>query len=94
MSKWKFYWAFYKSAMTVSYSCSLIFVLAAPVLSPDIIIQYDSFPVLLGYLFSLSNITIGPAFAIMYKELFRSGEYFFYYNRSISKIKLYVGYMV
>ena len=80
--------------MTISYSCSFVFAFAASRFFPDIMIQQVGFPVLFGYAFSLGNVAIGPAFALFVKELSRSGEYYFYYNRSISKIKLIIIYMV
>lgn len=41
------------------------------------------------YAFAWSNMTAGPLMAFGYKEITNSGEYYFYYNRAISKIQLF-----
>jgi len=66
------YWAYYRSTIVINLCVSLAIVLIAK----DI------------YFFAASIAVAGPSFAFLYKEVVRPLEYYFYYNRSISKIKL------
>jgi hypothetical protein len=85
MSKFRLYWAFYKSTLIISVVTSCI---AAAIL------LYGE-P---GYSYldnlALCNITAGPFCAFMYKEIANPGEYYFYCNRAISKIEVIVSCMV
>jgi len=73
------YWAYYKSTIVVNLCVSVAIVLIANFLyGADLSI----------YLFAVSIAFIGPSFAFLYKEIVRPLEYYFYYNRAISKIKL------
>ena len=73
-----FYWSYYKSTIVINLCVSVAIVLIAYLLYGDV-----SF-----YLFAASIAFIGPPFVFLYKEIVRPLEYFFYYNRAITKIKL------
>ena len=68
------YWAFYKSTLAINIFTSLFFCLVARNIN----------------VFALSLVTIGLFFDFLYKEVVRPYEYYFYYNRGISKIKLII----
>ena len=68
------YWAFYKSTITVN----LVVSLSIGVVSRSITV------------FAISLVSIGLFFAFLYKEAVCPQEYYFYYNRKISKIKLII----
>ena len=70
----KIYWAFYKSTVTINLVVSLMF----GIVSRSIIV------------FAISLVSIGLFFAFLYKEVVRPQEYYFYYNRGISQIKLII----
>ena len=70
----KMYWAFYKSTVTINLVVSLMF----GIVSRSIIV------------FAISLVSIGLFFAFLYKEVVRPQEYYFYYNRGISQIKLII----
>ena len=73
------YWAYYKSTVVINLCVSAAIVLIASFLNDaDVSL----------YLFAASLALIGPSFAFLYKEIVRPLEYYFYYNRAISKIKL------
>jgi len=74
MSKLKLYWAFFKSTFTISFVFSFILAL---IIYP---LFFNVFPIAL--------MTGGPIISLFYKELFRRNEYYFFYNRGISKINL------
>ncbi len=81
----RLYWAFYKSTLIISIITSCI---AAAILQSGGL-EYS-------YLENLMfcNITVGPFCALMYKEISHPGAYYFYYNRTISKIKLIVSCII
>ena len=66
------YWAFYKSTIAVNLCVSL----AIFAITGNI------------YIFAASIVFFGPSFAFLYKEVVKPLEYYFYYNRGISKTKL------
>ena len=68
------YWAFYKSTITINLVVSLMVGLVSTSIT----------------IFAVSLVTFGLFFAFLYKEVVRPYEYYFYYNRGISKIKLIV----
>jgi hypothetical protein len=73
------YWAFYRSTVTVNFAVSF---------------TVSFVTLMLGFIpgcftvFAVSLITAGLFLAFMYKEVVCPQEYYFYYNRGISKIKL------
>ena len=68
------YWTFYRSTVTLNICVS--FVVA-------FLTRGDLF-----FYFPVCFATIGLLAVFLYKEIARPLEYYFYYNRSISKIKL------
>ena len=73
------YWAYYRSTIIVNICVSIAIILIASFFhETDVSI----------YLFAASLAFIGPSFAFLLKEIVRPLEYYFYYNRGISKIKL------
>jgi hypothetical protein len=75
------YWAFYKSTVTVnlavSFAISCILFLQGAI--------WNGIAT-----FAVSLITVGLFLAFLYKEAVCPQEYYFYYNRGISKIKLII----
>ena len=69
------YWFFYKSTVTINLVVSLMVGLVSGI----------SITV-----FAVSFVTAGLFFALLYKEVVCSQEYYYYYNRGISKIKLII----
>ena len=78
---YKMYWAFYKSTVTINLVVSLMVSLVVLMISPVL----ASITV-----FAIGYVTFGLFFSFLYKEVVRPKEYYFYYNRGISKIKLIV----
>jgi len=74
------YWAYYKSTIVLNLCVSIAITLIANFYGADVSL----------YLFAISLAFIGPAFAFLYKEIVRPLEYYFYYNRGITKVKLMV----
>ena len=68
------YWAFYKSTIFINFVVSLMVGLVTMSIT----------------IFAISLATIGLIFALLYKEVMCPYEYYFYYNRGISKIRLIV----
>ena len=68
------YWAFYKSTIAVNLCVSL----AIFAITQNI------------YIFAASIVLFGPLCAFLYKEVVKPLEYYFYYNRGISKTKLII----
>ena len=70
-----------------------MFALIAPTISgiylPTTVLAYH-FPAAFCQIFAISVVTAGPVVAFMYKELARPLEYYYYYNRGISKIRLII----
>ena len=74
---YKMYWAFYKSTVTINLVVSLMVSLVVLMISPVL----ASITV-----FAIGYVTFGLFFSFLYKEVVRPKEYYFYYNRGISKI--------
>jgi Zn-dependent protease len=68
------YWAFYKSTVTINLVVSLMVGLVTVSIT----------------VFAIGLVTFGLFFAFLYKEVVRPQEYYFYFNRGISKIKLII----
>ena len=73
------YWAFYKSTLTLNIIVSFVIALVVMVYGGNFFI-----------VFAVSFMSSGLFAALFYKEINCPMEYYFYYNRSISKIKLVV----
>lgn len=74
--KIRLYWEFYKSTLLVNWTFS--FTCA--------IVKFSHFSVVL----SVATMTVGPFLSFFYKEVSKKKEYYFYYNRGISKVDLLV----
>jgi len=73
------YWFFYKSTLTVNLVVSFLIGLISLMISPvSVCIN----------VFAISLVSSGLFFAFLYKEIVCPHEYYFYYNRGISKLKL------
>jgi hypothetical protein len=72
----RLYWTFHKStlALNLLFSFAISLILAA----------------LFFKVFPISIMTGGPLLSFFYKEIARKNEYYFYYNRGISKLNLIV----
>jgi len=71
----RLYWTFHKSTIVINWAFSI----ALSVLIP---------PLLLPVLFPVLTMTAGPLISLLYKEISRNNEYYFYYNRGITKVNL------
>ncbi len=74
MENIRFYWEFHKSTLIINWAFSVAF----------------SMILFLPIMIPIMSMTGGPLISIFYKELSRKNEYYFYYNRGISKVKLIV----
>ena len=68
------YWTFYKSTITINLGFSGIVGLVALSITA----------------FAICMVTFGLFLSLLYKETIHSQEYYFYFNRGISKIKLFI----
>jgi len=74
MQKVRLYWEFHKSTLFLNWVVSLISILLTK-----------------SFLFvPITMMTVGPFLSLFYKEISSKNEYYFYYNRGISKINLIV----
>ena len=86
MLKLKFHWAYFKSTFIFNIFSS---VLLAFIVHAGLKIFPDSPPPL--YLVYIKCCMFGgPLLCFFYKELSRKNEYYFYYNRGISKLSLFI----
>jgi len=74
------YWAFYKSTLTLNIVVSFAIALVAMMVSGG-----NFFAA-----FAVSYMSVGLLVALLFKEINCPMEYYFYYNQSLSKIKLIV----
>jgi hypothetical protein len=91
MSKRHLYWAFYKSTITLNYGISFMFALVAPAMAGGFLpgeVSAETYPEAVCRYFAYSIVFLGPEVAIIYKNMVRPSEYYFYYNQGISLIKL------
>lgn len=72
MYKLRFYWEFHKSTLVINWAFSC---------SMGMILMNL-------WLIPLVAMIAGPLLSLFYKEIARKNEYYFYYNRGISKISL------
>jgi hypothetical protein len=79
MNKIKLYWEFYKSTLFAN----LLF---------SVVISLIVFPLFFTIL-PIVIMTGGPVLSLFYKEISQKNEYYFYYNRGISKISLILSNM-
>jgi hypothetical protein len=76
MEQSRFYWEFYKSTLLINWTFSI--AISA--------LGYPFFFVILP----ISITTGGSIISILHKEISQKNEYYFYYNRGISRIRLLV----
>ena len=78
MANWRIFFAFYTSTVIVCYvvSCMVAFV--------ALLVRVPFFVT-----FSISIVTVGLLMSLLYKEISCPEQYYFYYNRGISKMRLY-----
>ena len=74
MDNVKLYWEFHKSTLIINWTFSFAFSMI--LISPLLI--------------PIVSMTGGPLISIFYKEISRKNEYYFYYNRGISKLNLII----
>lgn len=74
MNKLLLYWEFYKSTLILNWSFSMALS----------IIIYPLFLTVLP----ICVMTAGPIVSLFFKEVSRKNEFYFYYNKGISKISL------
>ncbi len=72
MDNVRLYWEFHKSTLIINWTFSIAFSMI--LFSPLLI--------------PIVSMTGGPLISIFYKEISRKNEYYFYYNRGISKLNL------
>lgn len=86
MMKLKLYWEFYKSTLALALSSAVLY---AFIISEGL----KSLPIarLPFYVVFLLCFMFGGVFAVfLYKEFTLKGEYYFYHNRGISKLSLWI----
>ncbi|MHC1704527.1 MAG: hypothetical protein AB9846_11515 [Tenuifilaceae bacterium] len=74
------FWEFHKSTLVINWSFSVAFSL---MLFPQFF-----------FLLPISVMTGGPLLSLFYKEISKNNEYYFYYNRNISKLSLIMVSMI
>jgi hypothetical protein len=86
MQKVKLFWEFYKSTLSMNLFSSvfLLFILFGAMQ----MVMKTSTPLILVYIHCC--MFGGPFISFFYKELSRKKEYYFYYNRGITKVNLLV----
>lgn len=85
MNNIKFYWEFHKSTLIINWAFSLGFSF---IILSSLTIQSLIIPM------TIMSMTGGPLISIFYKEITRNNEYYFYYNRGISKINLIIASLI
>lgn len=76
MDRIRLYWEFHKSTVILN----LVF---------SVVLSLIVFPLFFTVL-PISLMTGGPILSLFYKEISHKNEYYFYYNRGISKINLII----
>ncbi len=76
MKKVRLFWEFHRSTLLINWSFSIAFSMLI-------------FPLFFTML-PIYMMTGGPILSLFYKEISKKNEYYFYYNRSISKVSLIV----
>lgn len=83
MQKLRLHWEFFKSTIILNLASSVLFAAIIGSMSGG---TKTTSPLIVNYI----NCCMfgGPLVSFYYKELSRKKEYYFYYNRGITKIKL------
>ena len=77
MFKYRLYWNFYKSTLIINYVSSLLIASFTSLVNVPVLTT-----------FCISIMSGGVLIAVGYKEMKHPVEYYFYYNRGISKYQL------
>jgi len=85
MVKLTLHWEYFKSTLVLNLSTS---VLLAFIVSFSLITFPDPPPLHMVYI--RCCMFGGPLICLLYKEMSRKNEYYFYYNRGISKLSLFI----
>ncbi len=85
MVKLTLHWEYFKSTLVLNLSTS---VLLAFIVFLTLITLPDPPPLHLVYI--RCCMFGGPLICLLYKEMSRKNEYYFYYNRGISKLSLFI----
>jgi len=86
MSKLKLYWEYYKSTLILNLSSSVLLAFIISEASKSLPLARLSFQII----FLLCFMFGGAFLSFFYKEISHKGEYYFYYNQGISKIRLWI----
>jgi len=86
MVKLTLYWEYFKSTLVLNLSSSVLlaFIVYGALLNPS-----DT-PPQFHVVYIHCCMFGGPLLCLFYKELSRNNEYYFYYNRGISKLSLFI----
>jgi len=71
------FWEFHKSTLLINWGFSIAFAMV------NVSIYFILLPIF--------TMTGGPILSLFFKELSRKNEYYYYYNRNISKLSLIAG---
>ncbi len=86
MEKLTFHWEYFKSTLVLNLSSSvLISFIVFKALE-----NFPDSPPPLYIVYIKCCMFGGPLLCLFYKEMSRKNEYYFYYNRGISKLSLYI----
>ena len=85
MVKLALHWEYFKSTLVLNLSSSVLFAFIGGL---SFITSSDPLPFLIVYI--RCCMFGGPLFCFLYKEMSRKNEYYFYYNRGISKLSLFI----
>ena len=78
MANWRIFIAFYTSTVHVCFAVSCVVALFSLIVRASFFVT-----------FSISIATVGLFMSLLYKEISHPEQYYFYYNRGISKMRLY-----
>jgi len=86
MVKLALHWEYFKSTLVLNLASSVLFAYITFFFLKGLPDPPPPFPII--YIRSLMY--GGPLFCFLYKEISRKNEYYFYYNRGISKLSLWI----
>ena len=86
MVKLVLHWEYFKSTLVLNLATSVLFAFVIMYFLKSMPGQVPSYPII--YIRCL--MVGGPLLCFLYKEISRKNEYYFYYNRGISKLSLWI----
>lgn len=89
MYKLKLYWAYFKSTLVFNISTSAFLTL---ILKMVLSLRDKDIPIYILYIYSF--MFGGPLFDFFYKMLNRQDEFYFYYNRAITRLGLLISSLI